>query len=92
MLRDGLGQGLYMKIHVGNLPKALTEAELKELIAPFGDASPVELATDRDGQSKGFGFATFGNDDHARAAIAGLDGKDVQGQALKVSEARPRKN
>ena len=80
-----------MKLHIGNLPKAVTEAELKELITPYGEATPIELATDRDGQSKGFGFATYTNDDHARAAIAALDGKDVQGQALKVSEARSRK-
>lgn len=81
-----------MKLHIGNLSKATTENELKDLITPFGETSSVELATDRGGESKGFGFAEFGNDDHARAAITGLDGKDVGGHNIKVSEARPRKN
>lgn len=80
-----------MKLHIGNLSKSTTEAQLKELVAPFGETSLVELATDRDGSSKGFGFAEYGNADHAKAAIAGLDGKDVGGNVLKVSEARPRK-
>ena len=44
------------------------------------------------GQSKGFGFLEFGNDDEARAAIAGLNGKDVKGQPLTVNEARPKKD
>ena len=81
-----------MKLHIGNLSKETTEAQLKDLVTPFGETSLVELATDRDGSSKGFGFAEYGNDDHARAAITGLDGKEVSGNTLKVSEARPRKN
>ena len=43
-------------------------------------------------ESKGFGFLEYGNDDEARAAITGLDGRDVNGQALKVNEAKPRKD
>jgi RNA recognition motif-containing protein len=81
-----------MKLHVGNLPKDLTDAQFKDLITPFGATKSVEVARDRDGGSKGFGFAEFENADHAKAAIAGLDGKEVNGQTLKVSEARPRKN
>lgn len=81
-----------MKLHIGNLPKDVTDAQLQELVTPFGETSTVELAKDRGGLSKGFGFAEYGNDEHARAAITGLDGKEVNGQAIKVSEARPRKS
>ena len=80
-----------MKLHIGNIPKTLTDPQLKELIAPFGETTTLEIVRDRDGSSKGFGFADFANADHAKAAITGLDGKEVSGQALKVSEARPRK-
>lgn len=80
-----------MKLHIGNLSKETTQTQLNDLVQPFGETTLIELATDRDGASKGFGFAEFGNADHARAAMTGLDGKEVQGQTLKVSEARPRK-
>jgi len=81
-----------MKLHIGNLPKDLTQDQLKDLVTPFGATTSIELATDRDGGSKGFGFAVYDDADLAKAAIAGLDGKEVSGQALKVSEARPRKS
>ncbi len=81
-----------MKLHIGNLSKQTTEAELRDIVTPFGSTTSVELATDRGGESKGFGFAQYENADHARAAIAALDGKEVGGNVLKVSEARPRKS
>lgn len=81
-----------MKLHIGNLPKQLTDTELNDLVTPFGPTTSVELAKDRNGESKGFAFAEYSDADHARAAITGLDGKEVSGQALKVSEARPRKS
>ena len=81
-----------MKLHIGNLSKQITDAELTELVSPFGPTTSIELAKDRGGESKGFAFAEFGDADHARAAITALDGKEVSGQALKVSEARPRKS
>jgi len=80
-----------MKLHIGNLAKDISDKQLEEMVTPFGAVTVVELAKDRAGTSKGFGFAEYGNDDHARAAIAGLDGKEVSGLNLKVSEARPRK-
>jgi RNA recognition motif-containing protein len=80
-----------MKLHIGNLSKEVTDAQLKDLITPFGATTSVEVARDRGGESKGFAFAEFGDADHAKAAITGLDGKDVNGSVLKVSEARPRK-
>ena len=80
-----------MKLHIGNIAANVTDAELKTAIDAFGETSSVEIVRDRSGASKGFGFAEFANADHAKAAIAGLDGKDISGQAVKVAEARPRK-
>jgi len=80
-----------MKLYVGNLSKQITDAQLNDLAVPFGALISANVATERSsGASKGFGFVEFSNADHARAAIAGLDGRDVNGQALKVNEAKPR--
>jgi len=81
-----------MKLHIGNLSKDTTDEQFKALLTPFGATSTVELARDRSGESKGFGFAEYDNADHARAAITALDGKELSGNTLKVSEARPRKS
>lgn len=82
-----------MKLYVGNLSKQVTDAQLSELAAPYGKIVSANVATERGtGASKGFGFIEFGTDDEARAAMTALDGKDVNGQALKVNEARPRKD
>jgi cold-inducible RNA-binding protein len=81
-----------MKVYVGNLSKQISDAQLNEMAAPYGTLLSATVATERSsGESKGFGFIEFGSDQEARAAITGLDGRDVNGQALKVSEARPRK-
>jgi RNA recognition motif-containing protein len=80
-----------MKLHIGNVPKSMSDADLKQVVVAFGDVSTFEIARDRDGGSKGFAFAEFASADQAKAAITGLDGKEVGGQSLKVSEARPRK-
>lgn len=80
-----------MKLHVGNLPKQITDAQLGELAAPFGKLVSATVITERtSGASKGFGFVEFSDDAEARAAITALDGREVDGQSLKVSEARPR--
>ena len=82
-----------MKLYVGNLSKQVTDAQLSELAVPYGKIISANVATERGtGASKGFGFIEFGTDDEARAAMTALDGKDVNGQALKVNEARPRKD
>lgn len=81
-----------MKLYVGNLSKQVTDTQLNELAAPYGTLVSASVATERSsGESKGFGFVEFSNADDARAAITGLDGRDVNGQSLKVNEARPRK-
>ena len=82
-----------MKLYVGNLSKQVTNEQLNELATPFGQLVSAEVATERSsGESKGFGFVEFSNETEARAAITGLDGREVNGQALKVNEARPRKD
>ena len=80
-----------MKLHIGNMSKDVSDAELNELVNPFGVTTSVEIVRNPEGLSKGFGFVEYGDEANARAAMAGLDGKDVRGQALKVSEAKPRK-
>ena len=80
-----------MKVYVGNLSKQVDDAQLNELGAPYGALVSANVATERSsGDSKGFGFLEYNSDDEARAAIAGLDGRDVNGQSLKVNESRPR--
>ena len=82
-----------MKLYVGNLSKQITDAQLNDLAVPYGTLISANVATERSsGQSKGFGFVEYNNADEARAAITGLDGRDVHGQALKVNEAKPRKD
>jgi cold-inducible RNA-binding protein len=80
-----------MKLYVGNLSKQVNDAQLNELAAPFGKIVSANVATERSsGASKGFGFVEFSNADEAKAAITGLNGREVNGQALKVNESRPR--
>lgn len=81
-----------MKLYVGNLSKQITDAQLNDLAVPFGTLVSATVATERSsGESKGFGFVEYSNAAEGNAAIAGLDGREVNGQALKVNEARPRK-
>ncbi len=80
-----------MKLYVGNLSKQVTDAQLNDLAVPYGTIVSANVATERSsGESKGFGFVEFSSADEARAAITGLDGRDVNGQNLKVNEAKPR--
>ena len=81
-----------MRLFVGNLSKDTTRAQLTELATPYGKIVSARLAIDpTSGEAKGFGFVEFTSADEGRAAIAGLDGRDISGQALKVNEAKPRK-
>jgi len=80
-----------MKVYVGNLSKQVTDAQLNDLAVPYGTLVSANVATERSsGESKGFGFLEFSNDDDAKAAITGLNGRDVHGQALKVNESKPK--
>ena len=80
-----------MKIYAGNLTPETTAAQLTEAFAAHGTVERSRLATDRDsGAPKGFGFVEMLNDAEANAAIAALDGSQLNGQAIKVSEARQK--
>lgn len=80
-----------MKIYVGNLSYSSTEEDIRAAFQQFGAVDTAELVIDRStGRSRGFAFVEMGNDDEARAAIAGLNEKDLDGRSLKVNEARPR--
>jgi cold-inducible RNA-binding protein len=79
------------KLYVGNLSYDINDSGLRALLAPFGTVTSAQVITDREtGRAKGFGFVEMGTDEEAAAAIAGLNGKEVQGHALKVNEARPK--
>jgi len=80
-----------VNIYVGNLSYSTTEDELRTLFAEHGAVDSVRLITDRDtGRAKGFAFVEMSDGTEANAAIAALNGKDVDGRALTVNEARPR--
>jgi len=79
------------KLFVGGLAKSVSEEDLRELLATHGDVDEANVVYDRyTGQSRGFGFASFFNDEEADAAIAQLNGQEFQGNRLTVNEARPR--
>jgi RNA recognition motif-containing protein len=79
------------KLYVGNLSYTATNADLEGLFAPFGVVRSVQVIQDRDtGRGKGFAFVEMSSDQEAAAAIAGLEGQEHDGRALKVNEARPR--
>jgi RNA recognition motif-containing protein len=78
-------------IFVGNVSFSVTEAALRSLFEAYGSVASVKLVTDRDsGQPRGFGFVEMTNNAEAAKAINGLNGKDVEGRTLNVSEARPK--
>jgi RNA recognition motif-containing protein len=79
------------KIYVGNLPFTTGDEELRELFARFGTPSSARVVTDKmTGRSRGFGFVEFDDDEQAKAAINELNGRDFNGRALTVNEARPQ--
>lgn len=80
-----------MKIYVGNLPFSVTETELRETFARFGEVAKVDLVSDRySGESKGFGFVEMDNNSQADAAIKGLNGTDLKGRNMTVNQAKPK--
>lgn len=78
------------RLYVGNLVSSATEEGLMHAFAAWGPAS-VTLPTDEGGQPKGFGFVEIPDDDQAARAIEAMNGKDLDGHALTVNEARPRR-
>ncbi|MCC6933206.1 MAG: RNA-binding protein [Deltaproteobacteria bacterium] len=79
-----------MKLYVGNLSYDVSEGELSTSFSEFGAVNSVKIITDNySGRSKGFGFVEMENAD-AEQAIAALNGVELKGRALVVSEARPQ--
>lgn len=80
-----------MNIYVGNIPRGVTETELRELFQAFGEISSASVIKDKfSGESRGFGFVEMPNKEEAEKAIAGINGKDLKGRNLTANEAKPR--
>jgi RNA recognition motif-containing protein len=79
------------KLYVGNLGYGVTDNDLLKMFEAHGTVESAQIIMDRDtGRSKGFGFVEMKTDQEAQAAIAALNGKDMDGRALTVNEAKPR--
>jgi len=79
-----------VNIFVGNLAFNATDHDLRQLFEPYGVVDTVSIITDRDtGRSRGFGFVEMPDSAAAKAAIQGLNGKELAGRALNVNEAKP---
>ena len=79
------------KLYVGNLTYGVTDGTLAAMFEPHGTVESAQVVMDRDtGRSKGFGFVEMKTDQEAQAAIAALNGREVEGRSLTVNEARPK--
>jgi len=80
-----------MKLYIGNIPFDSGDDELRDLFAPFGTVGTALVIVDpRKGRSRGFGFVEFTDPGEGKAAITGLNGREVGGRKLVVNEARSR--
>ena len=79
------------KLYVGNMGYNVSKTDLEQMFSAHGTVSSAQVIMDRDsGSSKGFGFVEMGSDEEAQSAIAGLNGKSVDGRNLIVNEAKPQ--
>lgn len=80
-------------IYVGNCPFDVTEEQLRELFATYGEVDTVNIITDRDtGRPRGFAFVEMPDSSAAEAAIKGVNGTELGGRDLNVNEARPKRD
>lgn len=81
-----------MNIYVGNLSWNLTEQDLQNLFTPYGEVTSAKIVTDKfnNNRSKGFGFVEMTNDSEGQAAIAALNGTEVDGRNIVVNESQPK--
>ncbi len=78
------------KLYVGNLPYSTTDEDLRAAFEGFGEITSATVIKDKfSGRSKGFGFVEMPDDAAAQAAIDAMNGKEMNGRALTVNEARP---
>jgi len=81
------------KLFVGSLSYGVTDDQLKEAFEEAGTVVSAKVIMDREtGRSKGFGFVEMGTEEEAQAAIKLINGKEIAGRAVAVSEARPQEN
>ncbi|HEY5720196.1 MAG TPA: RNA-binding protein [Gammaproteobacteria bacterium] len=82
-----------MNIYVGNLPYSVSDSDLRDAFAAFGEVTSVNIITDRmTGQSKGFGFVEMPSNSDADNAIKSLNGSSIGGRNVTVNQAKPRED
>jgi RNA recognition motif-containing protein len=80
-------------VYVGNMSFDTTEATLRQAFEAYGEVTSVNIITDRySGRPRGFAFVEMATDEAASAAIAALNGQDLDGRTLKIDEAKPRRS
>ncbi|MEK7139151.1 MAG: RNA-binding protein [Patescibacteria group bacterium] len=78
------------KLYVGNLSYSTTDDSMRAAFAQYSEVTSASVVIDKmSGRSRGFGFVEFSNDSDADSAIAAMNGKDLDGRAIVVNEARP---
>lgn len=78
------------KVFVGNLAFSVNDSGLREMFASCGDITEASVIINKfNGRSKGFGFVTFASDEAAQKAVSDINGKEIDGRQIKVSEAKP---
>jgi hypothetical protein len=78
-------------LFVGSLPWSVNDEQLAQIFSEAGSVDSARVITERDtGRSKGFGFVEMATDEEAKKAIDTLNGKEIEGRAITVNEARPR--
>lgn len=77
------------KLYVGNLPFSMTQEQLQKLFVSYSPSEVTVITNKYSGKSKGFGFVTIEDDEQADKAISEMNGKEIEGRALTVNEARP---
>ena len=81
------------KIFVGNLSFGATEDSVRSMFEAYGTVDRVSIVTDRDsGQPRGFGFVEMASNSEADRAISELNGRELDGRALNINEARPKED
>lgn len=78
------------KLYVGNLPFSMTEQELRDTFASYGDVADAKVISDKfSGRSRGFGFVEMASEDQAKSAIEKLNDTELNGRKIIVNEAKP---
>ena len=78
-------------LFVGNMSFQTTESDLRTAFEQYGEIARIQVMTDRDtGRARGFAFVEMADEQAAANAIAGLNGKELDGRALNVNEAKPK--